>query len=137
MKYLSFVLLFMVLGFSSAANARLTVLCGVATGNMAPYIRSVDFVTEQEYETARGALIPSGFGAYALIWFSQDQVAILKIYNTFLMASDRFGLNELESLFMFNGSVLAEQVNGNYSRLWEITCKESFQWIDPRLKNLR
>jgi hypothetical protein len=137
MKHLLVLLFSIALVFPITANARLTILCGVSAGGSDPYIRSVEFINGEEYAKARGDFIGFPFDAYALIWFSQEQVAILKIKSFFVSSSDRFGLDDLNNLFMISDSVLAEQVNGNSGRLWRITCKKFFEWIDPRLKDFR
>lgn len=96
--------------------------------------RSVEFATGSELNRATSSFRYSNFKVYALLWFSQSQVAILEHTGSSIGISGTFDARDLETLFRIRSREDFKQVNGNSSRTTTIECKSFGRWIDPRLR---
>lgn len=96
--------------------------------------RSVEFATGGELNRATSSFRYSSFKVYALLWYSQSQVAILEHTGSSFGISGTFDARDLETLYSFRSRQDFKQVNGNSSRTTTIECKSFGRWIDPRLR---
>jgi hypothetical protein len=71
------------------------------------------------------------YSNYALIWFAQGQVAIMKLDN-FALVGQEFDGEDFHKMFWLSESSDAEQVNGERTTKWRITAKKFLRFIDPR-----
>ncbi len=93
----------------------------------------MDFYTGSELNSVTGQYSFSSLDYYALLWFSQSEVAILK-HDGFAMGASarRFERANMDRLFGIFGSAEFEQVNGS-ARDYKIECKRFGRWIDRSL----
>ena len=74
---------------------------------------------------------------YALIWFKDDQVAIVKLDDKpVLMGVDGFTAQNFKDLYFIKSDVKGTEVNddGDGGR-WKFKAKEIITWIDPRAED--
>lgn len=136
MRKLTLLLLIFSFGLSlSPCNAAVRRICLVAyetrSGYSDDYKMEVTFLTGQELNTATKSFNYM-FGNYALLWFAQGEVAILKIDSIVLGVGQKFDDNDFRRLFQFLGETTATQVNSESSRQWLIKGKDFIRWVDPR-----
>jgi hypothetical protein len=116
--------------------ARVDRICKVAyqteAGWSDEYKVEVTFVTGRELNKATKSFEYSTFSPYALIWFDQDEVAILEIDSLILGLGSEFDADDFRKLFRLFGSCDAKQVNDRANRVWRITGKTFGRYIDPR-----
>jgi hypothetical protein len=97
-----------------------------------PHLMEVTFLKGRELNAAMRTYEFDSFSTYALLWFAQDQVAIVKIDRMVFGAGSEFDGDDFERLFQIFSDAEAVQVNGNGDRRWKLTAKEGFKFIDPR-----
>jgi hypothetical protein len=132
MKPLALTIAFLI-GVSSQAEVKR--LCKVSCGNWAQ-IMEVEFASGNELNEATHTYKYSTFNTYALVWFSQHEVAILKIQSPSYYLGSTFGPKEFKQNFTIITRISAIQVNGDTSRSWQIETHRGFPeigWIDPRV----
>ncbi len=96
-------------------------------------IAEVTFCTGWELNNASHSINYQVFEKFALIWFSQREVAILQIDDGYdIITGTDFNGQALWSAFMVWDERTATQVNDNYGRKWKIAAKEYGVWVDPR-----
>lgn len=95
------------------------------------YKMEVTFVTGQELNRKTNSFDFDYFGEYVLIWFSQDQVAIVKI-DEFLITGPEFTAKDFRSAFLINQVLQGTQANSSSDRQWRIRGKQFVTWVDPR-----
>ncbi len=96
--------------------------------------RSVQFLTGQELNRTASTFQFSYYEVYALLWYSQNQVAILEHTGFAMGISGTFDSDDLERLYRVGTSQGFKQVNGTSSRQMSIECKSFGRWVDPRLR---
>lgn len=122
---------------SGAALASVTVTCeveqkvGFSFGSTVT--RQVQFATGSELNTATRSFEFGSFDNYALLWFSQSEVAILKHTGVAIGITGDSGVDDLDHLFGFSGQAQFKQVNGGSDTEYRITCKRFGRWVDDRL----
>lgn len=122
-------LILLVLSLVSFAIARVDVQCKVDGVQ-----RSVQFVTGSELNQATSSFGFDTFSVYALLWYSQNQVAILRHTGFAYGVGRTFTVTNLEGLFRIGTRVSFREVNGDSERTAFIECKSYGRWIDPRLR---
>lgn len=98
-----------------------------------PYIMEVTFLTGQELNKATKTYDYAMFDNYALIWFKEDEVAILKIDDIILGVGQKFDSDDFRRAFQIISEKSAIQINSKYKRKWKIKAKGIINWIDPRV----
>lgn len=96
--------------------------------------RSVQFVTGSELNSATRSFSYNSFSVYALLWYSQDQVAILEHQGIAVGIHGDFDDDDLERLYRVFGRATFEQANGDRDTTYSIECKSFGRWIDSRLR---
>ena len=72
-------------------------------------------------------------GYYALIWFGQGEVALVKLPRTSLVSNGLFQRHDFRNIFGFDDSALVTQVNDSRGRRWRIRAKDNAtRFIDPK-----
>lgn len=121
---------------SIPARAEVRRLCKVTSGSWSRIVE-VEFETGRELNKAARVYTFNPVLTYALIWFSQSEVAILKIDSPiFISSRESFGPDDFKQSFsLIFHQVSATQVNSDDSRQWGIeTHKKNYvEWIDPRV----
>jgi hypothetical protein len=109
------------LGFSREVTAEVTFATGSELTAIAPQMR-VDH-----------------FELYALIWFKDGKVAIVKLKDKpLLMGLSGFNAENFKDLYFLKSEIEGTQVNGNATaepRTWRFKAKEIITWIDPRVED--
>jgi len=125
---------------STLGYARAEVTCDVQRGTSGSLFasaqtirRSVEFATGRELNRATRTSNYTPSGRYALLWFSQSEVAILEPTGFAVVAGD-FELRDVRSLFTVLGYADFQQVNGSSRTNYRITCRSFSGWIDARLR---
>lgn len=95
------------------------------------YRMEVTFLTGFEIAQKTGNYNFDLYGKYALLWFGEGQVAILKI-DSYSITGNVLNRNDFRNLFMFNSSVDAVQVNDEDRTVWRITGKNYMSFVDER-----
>lgn len=116
----------------SLAFAATTVQCDVQTRGRYGY----DTAIRRDVQFATGSELGPryrSFKVYALLWFSQTQVAVLEHSGVAIGVYGNFGATDLNSLFGVLGRADFVQVNGQSDTGYRITCKQFGRWIDNRL----
>jgi hypothetical protein len=120
---------------SEIAEARVARYCLVSyetrQGWSEEKLHDVTFQTGRELNAATKSSRFDMFDKYALVWFAQDQVAIIRL-SGFVIAGSEFSADNFRNMFLITDSVEGEQVNGNGERKWRLRAKQSFKFIDPR-----
>ena len=132
-KVLRILCLLSAIMLAGAGFASVDVQCDVEEdGSIRSVTRSVQFATGSELNSATNSVSYSSFSVYALLWFSQDQVAILEHDGVAVGIMGDFDVDDLETLFQIFGEREFTQVNGP-ERTYSIACKNFGRWVDPRL----
>lgn len=149
-----FLLLFlMALLLSITTFARVDVQCIVRTfhnkGNgfgaysgvySDPVTTTISFISGAEFKTPR----PST-DRYALIWFSREQCAIIKLEPKRLIPNNNLTLEDLPDLTGGSGILFGEKNNGEeiddlgMPYRWEINFRDrnnNYEYVDPRLQRI-
>lgn len=128
---------------STTSYGKVTVLCKAYYNSKFGWgdgtVVEVSFYTGDELNEATDSYKYHG-DVYATVWFSQSQVAIIKI-NAYSPSTREMDVSDFKELFRFNyqNYLQGEQVNSESERQWRIEAKEnerlmmSPRWIDPRL----
>ncbi|MGD0591628.1 MAG: hypothetical protein ABSA44_12665 [Bacteroidota bacterium] len=87
-------------------------------------------VSPSTKRTTTGIMKYDDNSSYACIWFSQNQVAVLKI-STFHYVGDVFNDTDFKSIFILTDTTCKEI---DSDRQWKLTAKEFGKWIDPRIE---
>jgi hypothetical protein len=118
------------------AVARVSRLCKVSYETRLGWSQEVNtevtFMTGRELNRATKSWNFENYANYALIWFANDQVAIMKIDKLFFGIGPEFDNEDFRGLFQFVSDVEADQVNGDRDTRWRIKAKSSVRFIDPR-----
>ena len=72
---------------------------------------------------------------YALIWFKQGEVAIIKL-DAYVICGLKFTGQDFKQMFFVRDDVEGNQTNDRDERTWKIAGKENFAWIDRRAANI-
>jgi hypothetical protein len=121
--------------FSSETFAGIKRICKVKYetdyGWSKEYKVEVTFMTGKELNKATSSFQYSSFSNYCLIWFDNDEVAILEI-KTFLMSvGDEFDRDDFINAFQITSDISCTQVNNESKTKWKIIAKEFISFIDP------
>ncbi len=120
------------IGLSGLGLAATTIQCDVQSRGRYGY----DTAIRRDVQFATGGELGPryrSFKVYALLWFSQTQVAVLEHKGVAFGVYGDFDASDLNSLFGFLGSADFVQVNGTSDSEYRITCKQFGRWIDNRL----
>jgi len=98
------------------------------------YKTEVTFLTGRELNKATKTYDYNMFDNYALIWFKEDKVAILKIDGIIIGVGQEFDSDDFKRAFQIISEKSATQVNSQYKRKWKIKAKDIIRWIDPRVE---
>lgn len=122
--------------FPVNASARVTRFCEVAyetrLGWSDDVKTEVTFMTGRELNRATRTYDFEFYSNYALIWFAQGQVAIMRLDNITFGVGSEFDNEDFQRMFRLFGSSEAQQVNGDRPMKWRITAKKFLRFIDPR-----
>jgi len=120
---------------SIPTRAEVRRLCKVTSGSWSSIVE-VEFETGAELNKAVNSYSYNPVYTYALIWFSQSEVAILKIDSPlFISSRTSFGPDDFKKSFsLIFHQIPASQVNSNDFTQWSIEAHMpiSGEWIDPR-----
>jgi hypothetical protein len=137
MKYFGLLLILALTGF---AFGRVEVVCDVQRATArGSYVgaetirRSVDFITGSELNRATRSYAYGAYSRYALLWFSQTEVAILE-HTGFATVSGNFEISDVKRIFSTLGYADFQQINGSSRTNYRITCRSFGRWIDPLLR---
>lgn len=97
------------------------------------YKMEVTFITGRELNKATNSYNYDMFDNYALIWFSEGEVAILKIDDIIIGVGQKFDANDFKRAFQIISEKSATQVNSQTKRKWKLEAKDIIRWIDPRI----
>jgi hypothetical protein len=92
----------------------------------------VEFLTGRQLNRATRSYTYDIYANYALIWFSQDDVAILKCEEFLYGVGEDFDNEDFRKLCQFRTSAEFVQVNSDSPRRWRVTGKDYFRYVDPR-----
>lgn len=95
-------------------------------------VREVTFVTGRELNKKTKSYAFSTFSNYALIWFDQDNVAIVELQATLFGVGEEFDGEDFRKAFRFLAEIDGTQSNSRSQRRWYFTAKRFLKWIDPR-----
>jgi hypothetical protein len=99
------------------------------------YTMEVEFATGGELNRRMNTYNYSEFQVYSLVWFSQEEVAIIEIDLKTIVASN-FQRDAFRNLFYFDQFVNGLQVNSKSKVKWKITAKNIYNnFIDNRENN--
>lgn len=93
----------------------------------------VEFVTGYELNNMTKSFNYTMYNKYALVWFAQGEVAIVKL-NTYVISNNEFDHDAFRNMFLLSDHVDGSQINSKNSedQEWRISAKEYLAWIDPR-----
>ncbi|MSU62638.1 MAG: hypothetical protein EXS31_09605 [Pedosphaera sp.] len=94
----------------------------------------VNFVTGKELNKATKSFDYDSFENYALVWFKEGEVAILKIDEIVLGVGAEFTNEDFKKLFRIMGECDAVQVKRKSPRKWKLKGKDFLRWVDPRVE---
>jgi hypothetical protein len=118
------------------ARAEVRRLCKVSSGFWSSIVE-VEFETGTELNKAAKVYTFSPVNVYALVWFSQSEVAILKLDSPlFITSKASFGPDDFKQCFTYVlVKIPATQVNSDDLRQWGIEAHRTSygEWIDPRV----
>ena len=137
MKIISiiFVVLISMVQFADASVRRIVkVSYETQYGYSDEYKMEVTFLTGQELNKATKTYDFDIFDNYALIWFDEGKVAILKIDDLIIGVGQDFDTDDFKRAFQIISEKSATQVNSQYKRKWKIEAKDIIRWIDPRVQ---
>jgi len=130
MKHL-IMLLFIPIFFAESAYAFYESKCNVQyeRGDKSfsdKYTLNVQFASGMELNNHTHSLSYSAYKSYALLWFSEKEVAIveLEIFSPIITTFDEFDFNSY--INRGYGEVDANQINAPKPRKWKIDCKKSW-----------
>lgn len=128
-----FLLLFICVLITTAASARFMALCDIQyktqNGWSDIYRAKVIFLSGCEMQ-------PQQYSneVYAVIWFSEDECAIIKLDVTHISA--KFRMKDFKSIYWVQSYIDGKQVNTEYERTWRITSKKtSGGFIDKNISS--
>ncbi len=98
-----------------------------------PEEAEVTFITGEELNEKTTSFRYRIFSVYGLIWFDNDEVAIIELKSV-LPASSPLTNDDFKNFFSLGQEVRGRQVNDKYERTWYFQAKRLFQWIDPRVE---
>lgn len=101
-----------------------------ASGFADPVVVEVTFATGAELLSRSYNPRLSYSKAYAIVWFAQDQAAVLEIDE--IVVTSTMDSWAFRHLFLIKDRLQARQVNDGVGRIWMIQAKHNFAWIDPR-----
>jgi hypothetical protein len=134
MRLLIFILILQIVPL--ALNAEVRRLCKVSyeteDGWSDEHTVEVTFTTGRELNKATKSFNYSGYSNYCLIWFAQDEVAILEIDAIVYGVGSEFESDDFQKLFRFSTEIDCKQINGSSEKRWRIKAKEYLRFIDPR-----
>jgi hypothetical protein len=133
--------LFVATLLSAPAMARVERFVQIAywtqTGWSDYYTREVEFVTGKELNASTKTLDFDIFAAYALVWFANDEVAIIKLSPLTTTIHSPFDGEGFKKLYWAGeATVLGNQVNSRpQGRFWKIRGRDdNLRFIDPRAR---
>ncbi len=97
------------------------------------HVVEVQFATGQELNKASKTYDYGMYEKYALIWFGEGKIAIIKL-DSYVMAGRDLDGDEFERMFNYGRNVSGRQVNGQ-DRQWKFRGKTYTKWVDPRLND--
>lgn len=97
----------------------------------------VTFASGSELNAKAPRLGLKHFELYALIWFKDEQVAIIKLDDKpILMGFDGFTAENFKELYFIKSEVKGKQVNDDGDgKRWKFKAKDIITWIDPRAED--
>lgn len=132
-------LLLTIVGFIliPSAHAEIRRICHVQyeteSGLSKKYTVEVTFLTGNELNNKTYSVNYNYLSKYALIWFNNKEVAIIKLDTTAIVGFN-FDDFAFKNVFLVSNDVEGSQINtgDGESRRWVITAKNYAIWIDPR-----
>lgn len=119
--------------FSQICHARYNAVCHVQymteEGWSEEVATEVSFVLGTE-------LSPQQYSneVYAIVWFSNNNCAIIKIRDNYIPTTPKFRQKDFRSLFWMTKDYDGYQVNTEYEQKWRITAKDRYgRFIDERV----
>lgn len=97
-----------------------------------PHLSEVGFYTGSELNEKTQRLTYTSFAVYAMIWFDDDQFAVIRLPSAF-GHGDKFTADDFKDLFAIRSEVRGEQANSPDPRVWYFRAKKNLEWIDPRV----
>lgn len=98
-----------------------------------PEVAEVTFITGEELNEKTTSFRYRVFSVYGLIWFDNDEVAIIELKNV-LPVSGRLTNDDFKNMFFLGQEIRGRQVNARYERTWYFQAKRFLDWIDPRVE---
>ena len=95
----------------------------------------VQYITGAELNKKTNSYQYSQYSNYCLIWFAQDQVAVLEITTYIVSTGEEFDHEDFVQAFNYTQYLDCKQVNATNKRKWRIKAKDYIDFIDPREKN--
>jgi hypothetical protein len=134
MRILVFILILQIIPL--ALNAEVRRLCKVSyeteDGWSDEHIVEVTFSSGRELNKATKSFNYSPYSNYCLIWFAQNEVAILEIDAVVFGVGSEFESDDFRKLFRLSTEIECKQINGSSEKQWRIKAKDYFRFIDPR-----
>jgi hypothetical protein len=100
-----------------------------------PQIMEVTFETGRELNKKTRSFDYQPFSNYALIWFDQDEVAIIEIDSFIVGMGAEFTHETFKNAFRLGLDVDGTQVNSRSPRKWHFVGKKFGKWIDARMRD--
>jgi hypothetical protein len=97
-----------------------------------PVESEVTFITGQELNDKTQSFKYRVFSTYALIWFAQNEVAVIEMKSFIIYSGDTFDADDFRNAFLLGMELNGTQVNSPKPRRWYFQAKRSLDWIDPR-----
>ena len=76
-------------------------------------IVEVTFTSGRELNKATRSYNYTAYSNYCLIWFAQNEVAILEIDEAIFGVGSEFGSDDFRKLFQFNTEIECKEINGS------------------------
>ena len=128
--------LLIVFVFAADASARVSRICKVAyetqLGRSEDHRIEVTFMTGRELNRATRSYDYESFANYALIWFRDGEVVILKLERLAFGIGAEFDNEDFVRFFRIISDTEGDQVNAPSGRRWRIKAKDFIRFIDPR-----
>ncbi len=96
------------------------------------YVMEVSFLTGYELGKRLNAQGYNYADNFAMFWFAQDEVAIIKLDAQVTIGLYFKPLNFRGGLFSRDESIRGTQVNAPTPRQWMVVAREGLTWVDER-----
>lgn len=132
-------------GESTHVYAGVERLCAVSyltqAGWAEEFVRDIQFVTGTELQ-ANGYPVSRTAADYVVVWFAQNQAAVVQLDALRPDRGPRFESADFRSLFRSRHRIEGEQMNDDRPRLWSFRCRIApgplgGGFLDPRAESSR